>query len=192
MPVFKMIKNLTDSQDPEWDLLINSTLGSDIHADRKMGFMLSRAALKCALSSLGIYTHPLKLKMTRHHLLAEYGHLTVSLSHTKNLGAALVAERKDFRSLGIDIEQEERVVKDMIRNRIAHPEDENLRNIEIWCLKEAVFKAIMNTDLFENPIEFSSIKIGKDKWTHSPSKLQGEWELEISNSVVIAKAFLKN
>jgi 4'-phosphopantetheinyl transferase EntD len=192
MVTLKLSKNLTDPKDPEWELLIKSTLPDDVHSDRKMGFLLSRDALKNALSDLGISTHPVDLKLTPFHQLEKFPHLTVSLSHTKELGAALVAERKDFRSIGIDIEHEARVVKDMIRERITHPEDRNLRNIELWCLKEAAFKAIMNTQKFDHPVEFSSIKIGNRRWTHSPSGLEGEWEFEIVNSIVIAKAFLKN
>lgn len=192
MVTLKLSKNLTEPQDPEWELLTKLTLGDDVHSDRKMGFLLSREALKNALSEIRIYTHPLQLKLSSFHQLEMFPHLTVSLSHTKELGAAMIAERKDFRSIGLDIEHEERIVKDMIRERIAHPEDKNLRNIEIWCLKEAVFKALMNTDLFEKPFEFSSIKISDDKWSHSPSGLEGEWEIEIVNSIVIAKAFLKN
>lgn len=192
MTIIKLTKNLTEPQDPEWDLLTKLTLGDEVHSDRKKGFLLSRAALKNALAELRINTQPLDLRLTSFHQLEKFPELVISLSHTKELGAALVGERKNFRSIGLDIERDERVVKDMIRERIAHPEDQNLRNIELWCLKEAAFKAIMNTRLFEKPIEFSSIKIGEKIWSHSPSKLEGEWELEVVNSIVIAKAFLKN
>lgn len=192
MLLFKLSKNLTDPQDPEWEMLTKLTLGDDVHSDRKKGFLLSRDALKNALSSLRISTSPLDLVLTPFHQLEKFPDLCISLSHTKELGAALVGDRKNFRSVGVDVEHEERLVKEMIRQRIAHPEDENLRNIELWCLKEAAFKAIMNTENFEHPVEFSSIKIGDRKWSHSPSGLEGEWELEIVNRVVIAKAFLRN
>ena len=124
--------------------------------------------------------------------MANVEQFTLSLSHTSECGAAMIADRKFFRSVGIDIEREDRVVKDFIRERITHKDDTNFRNIEIWCLKEAVFKALMNTEKFEKPLEFSSICIGKDSWSHSPSGLEGKWEVETIKPVVVARAFLQN
>jgi 4'-phosphopantetheinyl transferase EntD len=94
--------------------------------------------------------------------------------------------------VGIDIEQEERKVKDEVAMRIAHPNDLKLRKIELWCLKEAVFKAIMNSGLCTTPVEFSSIRIQEKTWTHPSSQLKGEWELEVIKKVVIARALVKN
>ena len=104
----------------------------------------------------------------------------------------MLADRIFFRSVGIDIEREDRVVKDSIRERIAHKDDANFRNIEQWCLKEAAFKALMNTEQFEKPVEFSSICIGKESWSHSPSGLKGKWEMETIKLFVVARAFLQN
>lgn len=192
MTTFKLSKTLTKPDDPEWDLLIKLTLPDDVHSDRKNGFLLSRDALKNALKEYGLDITPGALKLKDYSGIEAFPQFTISLSHTKDCGAALVADRKTFRSVGVDIEHEARVVKDSIRERIAHEQDENLRNIEIWCLKEAAFKALMNTQQFEKPLEFSSIRLGKNKWFHSPSGLSGEWELEVIRPYVVAKAFLEN
>jgi 4'-phosphopantetheinyl transferase EntD len=192
MPVFKLSKSLTNPLDPEWELLTKLTLGDAIHSDRKKGFLLSRDALKQGLNELGIDVVPSALKLISYHQLSSHPELTISLSHTKECGAALIADRKVYRSIGVDVEHEERVVKDSIRARISHKDDQSLRNIELWCLKEAVFKVLMNTDQFEKPMEFSSICIGQGVWAHSPSGLKGEWELDFLKPLVVAKAFLKN
>ncbi|WPU64002.1 4'-phosphopantetheinyl transferase family protein [Peredibacter starrii] len=192
MLTYKLSTTLTDSQRPEWDLLTESTLGSEVHSDRKMGFLLSRVALKNALKDFGYEVSIGDLKLTDYHLIPKCPQLTISLSHTKTCGAAIVAERKEFRSVGIDIEEEKRVVKDSIIERIAHPNDHNLRNIELWCVKEAVFKVLMNTGLFPKPIEFGSIEIGPNNWVHSPSNLSGEWKMVETTPYVVAIAFLRN
>ena len=188
----KLSTNLTDPQCPEWEKLAQKVLGSDVHSDRKMGFFLSREALKNAFELRGKKVSISELELDQYHEVKGFPHLTISLSHTKKCGAAIIAERKDFLSVGIDVEDEGRVVKDSIRQRIAHPEDATLTNIELWCAKEAVFKAIMNTNRFEKPIEFGSIKILRDQWFHSPSGFSGEWKLESVRPFLMALAFLKN
>lgn len=189
---YQLSTTLTDPECPDWELLSLSTLGSEVHSDRKMGFLLSREALKNALKVMEMEVPIHGLILEGYHTLQDYPQLTISLSHTKTCGAALVAERKEFRAVGIDIEEETRVVKDSIRERISHPDDQNLRNIELWCVKEAVFKTLMNTDLFPKPIEFGSINIQDRKWFHSPSGLSGEWEITSIRPYVVALAFLKN
>lgn len=192
MHTSKLSKTLTNPMDPEWEVLSRLTLGDDVHVDRKSGFLLARQSLLLCLKDVGIVLSPKGLNLRNFHELQDFEQFTLSLSHTKECGAALLAERNNFQSVGIDVEREERFVKDSIRERVAHKGDTNLRNIELWCLKEAVFKALMNTDRFEKPLEFSSICIEKGGWSHSPSGLEGEWELELVTPFVWAKAFLKN
>lgn len=191
MVTWNLSKTLSKPNDPEWEVLIKFSLPDDVHSDRKNGFLLSRQALIYALKEQGLEISAGALQLVTHSEIRDLDQFTISLSHTKIAGAALVADRTNFRSVGIDIEQEERIVKDSIRDRIAHPADKNLRNIELWCLKEAAFKALMNTGSFDRPLEFSSICIGEKKWTHSPSGLEGEWELDLVKPFVIAKAFLR-
>ena len=192
MHTWKLSKTLTNSLDPEWEMLSSLTLGDGVHSDRKKGFLLARQSLLNCLNEVGVNISPKGLMFKNFHQLTNLDQFTISLSHSKECGAALLAEREFYRSVGIDVEHEDRVVKDSIRERISHKEDAIFRNIELWCLKEAAFKAVMNTDQFAKPVEFSSICIGKDFWSHSPSGLKGEWELELIKPFVVARAFLKN
>jgi 4'-phosphopantetheinyl transferase EntD len=191
MQIWKVTKTLSNPKDPEWKSLVKSSLGEGVHSNRKFGFMLSREALIMALKEAGYSCSIPHLKMEQYSGLKSFPQFTISLSHTKEAGAAVVADRQTFRSVGIDIEHEERLVKEAVIERVSHPGDLVLRNIEIWCLKEAAFKAIMNTGSFEAPVSFSSIQIEDKTWSHSPSSLQGEWELDIINQIVVARAFLK-
>ena len=192
MHTWKLTKTLTNSLDPEWETLSSLTLGDAVHSDRKNGFLLARQALQNCLTEVGVSVSPKGLNLRNFHQLENVEQFTISLSHTAECGAAMLADRIFFRSVGIDIEREDRVVKDSIRERIAHKDDANFRNIELWCLKEAAFKALMNTEQFEKPLEFSSICIGKDSWSHSPSSLKGKWEMETIKLFVVARAFLQN
>ncbi len=190
---WKLTKNLTNPLDPEWDALANSALGSSAHPDRKMSFLLSREALKMGLKSFGFDPPIQGLKLSHFHQIISYPDLTISLSHTKECGVALIGARKDFHALGIDVEHEERQVKDHILERISNPHDvDSLRKIEIWCLKEACFKALMNSGNFSVPVEFNSIQLASDRWVHPPSNLEGEWRIERIKPFVVAMAFLKN
>lgn len=192
MYFWKMIKTLENPNGLNWDQLVKQCLSSDVHPDRKKSFILSRMALWECLKGLGHSPEVTDLLVGDYSNLKSFPQLTISLSHTKEVGAALVGDRQSFRSLGIDIEHEARPVKDSVAQRIAHPEDEKLRNIEIWCLKEAAFKALMNSGEFPKPVEFSSIHIGHKTWSHSPSGFNGEWELDHIDEMVIARAFLRN
>jgi phosphopantetheinyl transferase (holo-ACP synthase) len=192
MQVWKLSETLTNPCDPDWDNLALLSLGSQVHSNRKKGFLLSRAALKECLIECGISLTISELTLREFHQIEGHPQFTISLSHSKDCGAALVADKNIYRSVGIDIESEDRVVKESIRERVSHPKDIALRNIELWCLKEAAFKALMNTGLFEKPIEFSSIIIKEGQWSHSPSALTGEWELDFIKPYVVARTYLKN
>lgn len=192
MMKWKILQTLTNPEDESWEFLVKKTLGVNVHPDRKKGFLLSREALRQCLIEFGEDPNIHDLELQNHSLLPALPHFTLSLSHSKDCGVALVAQREIYRSVGVDIEEKTRVVKDMVRERILHPMDEKLKNIELWCLKEAVFKAIMNALPHENPIEFSSIEIQNMKWLHSDSGLQGDWVLQETHEFILALAHLKN
>ena len=192
MKNWELTQTLRNPKNPDWEKLAKDYLEEGVNPKRKHGFLLARQALKTCLSNRGLEIEILGLRLEKFSKVLGFPELTISLSHTKDGGAALVEDAKVYRSVGVDIEQENRPVKDSIIQRISHPEDERLRNIELWCLKEAVFKVLMNTGLFEKNVEFASIKIGKGHWIHSPTKLQGEWTCEMVNSFVLARAYLKN
>ena len=192
MYVWKMSQTLTEPIDPEWQKLLTLAFGDSVHPERKKSFLLSRIALQNCLKEQGLCLNPSELVLNNHHEITCAKQFTLSLSHSKNIGAALVADRVSYRSVGIDVELKERIVKDSVCEKIANPKDCALRNIDLWCLKEAAFKTLMNTGLFDLPLTFSSITIAQDHWVHMPSKLFGQWELEIVRPFVVARAFLRN
>lgn len=191
MYTWKVTKTLTNPLDPEWEELASSCLGEAVHKDRKKGFLLSRDALKRSFKMHGIELGIKDLKLKEYHLLPQFPQYTFSLSHTKDFGAAIVGSRQDFLSVGIDIENASRTVKDSVLTRISHPGDlATLRKIEVWCLKEAVYKALMNSGKLPASIGFSSIQLQHERWIHSPSGLEGEWVLHETDDALVALAFV--
>jgi 4'-phosphopantetheinyl transferase EntD len=170
----------------EWDLLVKSCLGDGAHPNRIKGFILSRLALQECLKTAGVHLKISELLLVHHRELLASAQFTISLSHTSQVGAALIDLKEKFISVGIDIEHEEREVKGDVLKRISHPEDLDLKKIELWCLKEAAFKALMNTGRFEKPVEFSSIHIQEKNWLHVTSGIEGHWRLQSKESMLVA------
>ncbi len=192
MLTFRLAKALTNPNDPGWRLLADHSFKDPVHSDRLSGFLLSREALRLCLEARGVSALPRTLTLRSFDELEHYSDFTISLSHTAACGAALIAHRETYRAVGIDVEHEERVVKETIRERIAHTADMALKNIELWCLKEAVFKVLRNAQASDRPIEFSSIRICDQRWFHAPSGSEGLWELERIKPYVVARAWQEN
>jgi 4'-phosphopantetheinyl transferase EntD len=190
MSTWQICTDLKYPLDENWQELVTSTFDSALHPDRLRGFLLSREALLHCLQELGHTPSPLQLLLSNERALLAFPHYAISLSHCKVAGAALVVEKNKFKSVGIDIEQETREVKDNIFNRISHAQDESLRKIELWCLKEAVFKSLMNSGKFSVPLEFSSLQVSSTQWSHAESGQRGICELENHQGLIMAKAYL--
>ena len=68
----------------------------------------------------------------------------ISVSHCRTFAAVAVC---DETPVGIDIEEVKRCVARIV-NRVAHPDDDtSLTPAQLWCAKEAVFKAAGIDDL---------------------------------------------
>ncbi len=108
------------------------------------GHIASRIALYRALKSEKI---PIKkmndLKITEDFKLKELHSISFSLSHTKNIGAALLSKSNDI-SIGLDIEWEGRKFNDETQRHFINSQDQlnNTNLLKVWCAKEASFKAL--------------------------------------------------
>jgi 4'-phosphopantetheinyl transferase EntD len=191
MGIWEIKNDASLLQDPEWDQLVAKNLGSDPIPARKLGFLLSRSALYEVLKRLSINPKIADLTLEGFHQLPAFPEITLSLTHCKEAGAA-IASLKPNVSLGIDVEDVLRPVTDATFQRVSHKEDTILQRIEIWCLKEAALKCLMNSGRFEKTVNFSDIKIEEKKFTHSPSGLSGKWELHYPKTFVVALCELEN
>jgi phosphopantetheinyl transferase (holo-ACP synthase) len=191
MLTYKLIHSLNPEDSSDWEQLSLAELGENIHPNRMKGFCLAREALRHCLKQKGIHLKISELRLNKYSNVNNQNSLTISLSHTPTCGACVVANSDQILSVGIDIEPLTRLVKPMILERISHANDLSLPGINLWALKEACFKALMNTEKFNVPQEFSSLIISKDKWHHEKSSIQGEWSLQEIDGHILALAWIK-
>lgn len=192
MLTYRLARTLSSTEENQWGQLITSTLGTEVHRDRAQGFCLAREALRECFSQRGQLLSIGDIRLKNYHQVLGFDSWTLSLSHTKDWGAAVLASLNEVQSVGIDIEPIGRVVKPMIVDRISHPDDLALPPLTLWAVKEAAFKALMNTELFAHPVEFSSLLIRLFGWEHPDSGLGGEWKVSEQDGLCLALAWIKN
>jgi phosphopantetheinyl transferase (holo-ACP synthase) len=176
----------------EWQEVLNQSYPEATHPDRIQGFYSSRNALLDCLQRFHPKASTTDLLLNDVRGLQNFPDMVVSLTHSTFAGAAAAAKRTEYISIGIDIEPIDRLVKESILARVTTTEDLKLSSIQIWCLKEAIYKCVSNSHLYEGVLEFRDMRIQDRKWSHSPSKLSGEWELFEEENHQIALATLKN
>jgi 4'-phosphopantetheinyl transferase EntD len=146
---------------PEMVHWVETMLPADVHPERAQSFLLSRLALQEALQTLlARKIAPTELGLVHHHALHSFPDCFATLSHTKDAAVAWVRKQ---RGHGIDLERLDRPLKESIWERIHHPDDDkNLTRLELWCLKEAAFKALFNGQHIHGPVAFKDIQFKKD------------------------------
>jgi phosphopantetheinyl transferase (holo-ACP synthase) len=190
MLTFRLKNSLIPSEADSWKQLVTQSLGEDVHPKRALGFCLAREALRECLGALNIHLGVKDLVLKGFGQVTGVDAVQLSLSHSSDFGAAVVADASKIISVGIDLEPLSRVVKPLILARVSHPQDLDLSPLSIWALKEAIFKCLMNTHKFEQPLEFSSIRIGDQSWSQE-SGLAGDWKLVQEQGQLVALAWIK-
>ena len=108
------------------------------------------------------------LNIIDHHHLEKLPHFLVSLSHTHNVGAGVVASTHECRSIGIDIEFTHRIIDPRTSKFFKTTHDHGYEDLlSLWVKKEASFKALspindketlVLTDIWVKGDEFGLIK----------------------------------
>lgn len=163
-----------------------------IHPNRLAGIYSSRHSLWENLRKIDPEASLEKLQLKNYGELLHYPDVVISLSHSAIAGASALALKKEYVSIGIDIEPLERIVKASILGRVTTEKDVKLAPLSIWCLKEAIYKCVSNSGLYEGVLEFKDMEILDQRWNHSPSGLNGEWKLFDELHHRVALATLKN
>jgi phosphopantetheinyl transferase (holo-ACP synthase) len=160
-------------------------------------FTNSREALRYLLGNAGHSVRDLKedLELLNYQELKKYPNYLTSLSHTKGAGAALLVNKSDYLSAGIDIEWGEREMKSGTEKFFRHPQDSDYpNNLELWTMKEAAFKALSPLG-FPGVLVLSKIIIQHDIfWTEERKDFQGQIQSERlvvgQRELVLSLAFL--
>ncbi|MGE3610050.1 MAG: 4'-phosphopantetheinyl transferase superfamily protein [Bacteriovoracaceae bacterium] len=192
MMAWKIIQTLSADLAPVWEGVTNESLGESTHPRRKTSYALSREAIRQLLLEQGHQVSPGDIKLIGFNKIINFPQYSLSLTHSIDVGAAVLASQANYLAVGIDLENKDRKVSSAIRERIVNKEDASLTNIELWCAKEAVFKCLMNSGQFEQTIDFMDIVIKEDEWLHPESGLRGRHEFHLEDPYIINLAYLEN
>lgn len=154
---YKILKSSELPHESKWNTLLPKDLQVAI-SGRKEGHLLTRLSLCDTLSK----NYALNLKMPlfekNFHELNESSDILFSYSHTEGFGGAVACLKKDYRSIGIDIELTTRPIdlgaKKYFINELDEAQNYNL--LTLWCIKEACFKCAN--------FEFNEVKLLKEIW----------------------------
>lgn len=151
-------------------LTTNSQLPNDFLPDEKETYRLSRFALK-KLTGLD------NLHITNHQYMTEKPETAVSISHTKGLGAALICDYPGIDNIGIDIEWADRKYRPGVEKYFLLEEDDSqLSLLEVWCAKEAAYKALCPIYTGEKTLVIKDFTIRGGRF-YGPDKSVGKIEI---------------
>lgn len=165
-------------------------------------FYLARVALLECFKEKGINTTFQKLDIINHHYVFPIPGNLVSLSHTEDLGLAMLASDKDFRSIGVDFELADRKIPEGSERFFKNDNDnhDSESPIDLWVIKEACFKCLhpLWKRLHLDPqmiLHHITADQGKFIVTNKlGEKIEGHYTLENNHyqdrKLIIAKAYL--
>lgn len=146
------------------EVRFNFSLPSFERDFKREQWLVSRFALLMALKEYGIEVkNSDELEIDRFLSLQYYPNLLVSLSHHKDWGAAIICQSSSILSVGVDIEDVKRVLKEGTKKFFVHSKDSSMPLIKLWIAKEAAFKAI--SPLWEN----EKVLVLSDIWVTNES-----------------------
>lgn len=159
---------------------------------RKLHFANSRLALINCLKELKPQAVEIQeigqLEIVQHHHLKNFPNLLVSLAHTRGMAAACVAPKSEsILAIGIDCESLERRFNENILEKFSTDEDSFQNILELWCAKEAAFKAASFFWQHEKTFILKDIVIQKNQF-FVKGILAGEFTLEQKDRYLFAIA----
>lgn len=155
----------------------------------------SRLALIDALSKTNRssnFTTYQDIEIYNHLHLKADNSILVSLTHTNSLAAAAISTSKNISSIGIDIESTSREMKEGILKFFRREDDEVDNVLELWCIKEAAFKAISPLYQQEKRLVLKDIIIN-DKGEFildSEQSIKGLYKIEVKEDHYVALAII--
>lgn len=157
----------------------NMKISHEIYQSLENGFINSRTALKKLLQNENLVVNDLKsdLTLVNHRELPHFPQFLTSLSHTKEIGAAVLVNRLLVMGIGIDVEWGDREIKAGAEKFFINKQDQHqLSPIELWTAKEAAFKALSPLGTFPGTLVLSKIIIrGNQFYTAEEPQLIGNF-----------------
>ncbi len=171
------------------------------HKDLLTQKEVSRIAICNLLQEKKINADPSKLSIYNHHYFVDYPEIVVSLAHCPTHVAAVIANKEDIFSIGIDIENSQRKISKDVIKRIANPFDQNIDltsnslMLSLWTKKEAAFKALFPVkNLFDCDFlkVLSHIWVCNDTFGIMDKKIIGQIHSVTNEQNIVSIAFIKS
>lgn len=130
----------------------------------------SRMAISLLLQKdFNIDLPPEEIEIVDHQFIKGFPELKVSLSHTKDAWAlATISNHQDVLGLGVDLEFTDREIKKGIEKLYINEEDFwQEEPLQLWCFKEAAFKAIsplLESDVLNKTFVLKDIIVEGDEF----------------------------
>lgn len=166
------------------------------HPARNLVHHISRLALAKCLEFFEKKEVSHLLKLTEDYNSVQYfENYTCSLSHTKEDAIAVVARRDEITALGVDFEFLTREVPTRGEHHYINELDEltGLSPLEVWCIKEACFKAI--TGVYPECKLLKEVVITKDRFyfIKDPQDINSHYQKLIKgDKLIIFASITKN
>lgn len=144
------------------------------------------AASRKALSEVCEHRPIAELSIVDHsHLLAD-PKLKVSLSHTRGMSAAISS--REVKAIGIDIEDPNRSFNPAVSKFFLRDDDLDISTLQLWCIKEAAFKALCPLKIHQDVKEVMVLKdlsVGADGIYFADHKV-ADWNFQSHDKIMTA------
>lgn len=166
--------------------ILNPELKS-AHPKRQASFLAARKALQ----KLVPYTKLEELHLNEFHFLQAYPEKIFSLAHTQDHAMAVMVDKSNYRSVGADMEFADRALQaGSDRHFLNSLDDQSLTKLELWCAKEACFKAI--SFLYDKNFVLKDLWLKNNSFGHVSdiSQSLGEYKLIRQEKLILAFAIV--
>ncbi len=153
------------------------SLPEDFLSDEKEGYRLSRYCLRQL-------TQRENFNITNHLHLENEPQMLVSLSHTRGLAASALCVNEQINSIGVDIEWCGRKIREgSFKYFVSQDIELEFHSpLEIWCIKEAAFKAY--SPIYEkNQSHNKKVLVLTDFRISEHGKLKGPGSIELAYQI---------
>jgi 4'-phosphopantetheinyl transferase EntD len=173
-----VFRNQHPTQEAFW-LAQAKRLFPDAHPNRQMEWALGRVAWEVSMRQHGRPTS--HVEWVGHQQIA-HSPVRFSISHTAGWAGAWITT---FDGVGLDIELRSRMVSPEIERRIHHARDMALTPLELWTVKEAVYKSLPRE--LQEKIWLNSIAVTDGEF--EAQGMRGAWQLHPHEELTVAKAW---
>lgn len=182
------------------ELAEGDDLGGHSHPRRAAEYKEARQCIDDCLEELN--QAPDGHEIVNHLHLLGHPEQLVSLSHTKTHAIAMLGLAPKYKSVGVDIERLDRPIKVDSQKYFEREEDHfehpTHRNLYLWCIKEACFKALSpliqgQGDFKERALLLKDIWIKDNEFGYSDEAF-GSFKTEVmridGNEFLVSFAFI--